>query len=953
MDYIVKKMNSRIDISGPGTVKREMLLRERVEYILYLVLGCLWNANISNVGQEMQNKIIKNLYNMSIGEVVGAIRDLDRESKYFVKSELKVFDKYPTLRNEKFGHGYINESEIPEMEKQMDELYQELIGISFISKKYSLVRVNKFEEGKYVGVRFDFNSGGDPEIWSCQKNVLGDIAYPSVFLYHKDEKQYFRVTPFIEIDENGENIYVFQSLKDKLSGNVKMCQLLRGTQCEMRFPELVNISANEEHRIISSNGTIMNKFETNYSKFIVTPIESEIEKFLKNESNVHATIWGHGGVGKTACIQNVCMNKFNDIKRQFDYIVFTSAKARRYDPSTGKVVEISNLRSFEEVIDTMIAVLSDEEPTEPLEKKIEQILSTTSKVLLVVDDFETFPDEEKVKIQEFINKLSLVYFKVVTTTRNRHLSTGEQIATDDFKGQDTKNFLLKIFENEYPEHLRGITKVLEDEEAMACIQEATSGRAIFLYQFANIFAQRGYAPQFLSELKDSESARDFLYGKIYNCLSAPAQLAFVCISRIADEQNLIFRERILEYLMKDGSTTIEEITAAIQELADQKIIEAYDDGNYRIYTKELFALMQDNFKNQPMPFKDRIKSKLADLGGVASVTGSVYEAMLNEAKKAKDTRNVQLAIDRFKRLLNNPECEVGVKKKALIGLASFVNNDMVDVVGAIKVFDEYIHMCNFENDVDVIKLYTQYLWSGEAKSKARACEVMEAFFKRNKKTAPANLDLFAVAVLYCSSYVVESSINSVGDVATNAGYRIFNEYGRELYRYIKDKELRELKSSERHNVSLALIQTARLALNLPNSKPIHDEYVREIIAYGEKNFDPLIKNQLKTLKRLKPKSANTTKATATAQVSPTVSTGAETVYKKGDIVVVEAVAVQPTFVLAKIDEKEMGMITQTAITEEHLNSLQVGDLLRAKVTGRSGVKYYMLVARGIPQDNLQ
>ena len=81
-------------------------------------------------------------------------------------------------------------------------------------------------------------------------------------------------------------MYIFQSLEDKLSGRVRMSQLFRSGTYEVRVEELIYVSYGSERRRISSNKTIMNYFNENYSRFISVPIESTIENFLKkNRSN--------------------------------------------------------------------------------------------------------------------------------------------------------------------------------------------------------------------------------------------------------------------------------------------------------------------------------------------------------------------------------------------------------------------------------------------------------------------------------------------------------------------------------------------------------------------------------------------------------------------------------------------------------------------------------------------
>ena len=335
MDFIMRKLDRLISVSEPNTVEMQTLLRERIEYIFYLVLGCLWNENIGNVGVDDRCRIVEDLNKMTIGQAVGAIRKLDNGYNFISKNGLKIFEKYPTLRNQTMGHGYVHDDNEPQLEKELNALYYDLAQIDFVKQEYDMVCVLSLKDGRYDGLKFSVDSGGVPVRWACPIEVLGqNVPNDSVFLYNKSDT-YYRVSPFVFIYNKGDDVFVFQSLKDKLSGNVKVSQLFRGDIKEIRIDEFISLSYESERRRISSNKTIMNYFDKNYCNFITVPVEKKIEDFLdKNRSNVQATVWGHGGTGKTACVQNICMKKYDDLHAKFAYIIFASAKERSYDTKT-------------------------------------------------------------------------------------------------------------------------------------------------------------------------------------------------------------------------------------------------------------------------------------------------------------------------------------------------------------------------------------------------------------------------------------------------------------------------------------------------------------------------------------------------------------------------------------------------------------------------------------------
>ncbi len=916
MDFIIKKLDRLINVSEKNTAEMQTLLRERIEYIFYLVLGCLWNENIGTIGVDDRCKIVEDLNKLTIGQAVGAIRKLDNGYRLIPKKGLKSFEKYTALRNQTLGHGYVHSDNEAQLEKQLIELYSDLIQLNFLKQEYDMVCVLGSKEDMYTGLRFSVNSGGVPVKWACPIAVLGQhVPDNSVFLYDS-YKTYYRVSPFIFIYNKGDEVFVFQSLLDKLSGNVKVNQLFRGATKEIRIEEFISLSYESERRRISSNKTIMNYFEKNYCNFITVPVEKKIEEFLdKNRSNVQATVWGHGGTGKTACVQNICMKKYDDLHADFSYIVFTSAKERNYDTKTGKIVEIQNIRTYEEILDSIIAVVFDQDAEGSIETKEEKILSIRSKILLVIDDYETFIDSEKEKIQNFIKQLNIDYFKVILTTRNRRLSTGVEIISDEFGLQETKGFLESVFTNEYSEYADELKNELEDKEILNIIHEATSGRAIFLYQFSNLYVQRGLTIDFLKELKNSRNAQEFLYGKIYTYLSNVAKKAFEIISQIAEEKDLIFKKHVLEFLLNDYDS--EEVMSAIQELVDQKVIEQYDDDNYRVYSQDLFLRMKGHYDNEPQNFKDRIKGKITDIGGI-NIKGTVYEAMLEEANNSRNQGNVNIPIERYKRLLNDKMCEKNVKKRALINLTSYMNINLLDIEGAVQIFDDYVQRLGFQNDADVLKLYTQQLWSLDDTAKTKACDILERYFanKSNRKTHWHNLELFAMTVAFCSHNVM---VNTPEKVKKSAEQRILNEYGRELYKYVISKNFSEFRPSIKHNVSIALINTAKLALEL--SLQGHDgmKLVRGIIAYGNTNFSDLFKRQISKLQYEIEKKK----------------------YVGGEYVNAVITYIAKYGVLVTVNNVDKAIIHNTEIPYGRKQSLKRGQTIRARVIGENE-KGYML-----------
>lgn len=925
MDFIIKRLNSYIEVSDSQSVERQTLMRERVEYMLFLALGVLWNEQLIAIDIERRMRIVGNLYRMSIGEVISAIRDLDCENKVLSKRQLRVLDKYPELRNSAFGHGYTHADMEKNLERELDELYNELIEFDFYSEKFDFVEVTKSSDDNYEGIRYPENQSGMPEKWICPQNILGEGAKEGD-IYILDAKMiYRRISPFIIIRDRGESIYVFQSLEDKLSGKTKNSRLFKSETMYINVSELVSICSQEsDRRRISANGTYMNYYECNYKKYISTPIEKNIKEFLlKNRSNVQATIWGHGGVGKTACVQNVCMELFDDFQGYFSYIVFVSAKDRQYDTSLGKIAAIEGIRTYTEVLDKVLSVIYDEEYEESISEKEERIKSLSSRILIVIDDYETFEDTEKTRIQKLINGLNIDYFKVIITTRNKRFSSGIEIKMDEFSKEETKSFLLSVFEKEYRGLLSRIKPLLLNESNLNKIYEVTSGRALFLYQFAILYAQKGIDLNDLIEIKNGEDAKEFLYGRLYDYLGETAQKEFMIISQIIDENDLIFKEEVLCFLLNDEDAN--DLEDGIQELLEQKIIEKYDSENDRVYSRDMVSRMEDLFDNANEKFKDSVRKRLRTIGG-KRIKGTVFEAMLDEANSSRFKGNVMETLQKYKQILNDKKCEKVIKKKALLNLTSFVNINLADNEQTIQIMDDYVEKLDFQNDVDVINMYVQYLWRSDDVAKEKACDILDRFFrnKAHRKTNKKYFELFARATSYLSHNVIENTPERVKNSAEN---RILNEYGEELYNYISDKDFKDFKPSVRHNVSLAMIATTKVAMDLMQRGYDKSELIKSIKVFGMRNFNDIFRSQLSKLENN------------------------ENNVIEGEIISARVTYVARYGLLVEIKDVGKAIIHNTEIDRGQMSKIEVGDTVRAKVIGQNEKGYILSMKSALFRDN--
>jgi hypothetical protein len=416
---------------------------------LFLSLGYLWNKNWNSLDIDSKEYCIENILRPSIGAIVSIIRKMDIEKEIFgnkkEKDLQKAMDRYPNLRNEKIGHGYSFEDDTSELLNAFENIIDtiESSDLFLFNQKNDIILVLNESNGVYSGISFKSDGFGYSP-WKCPNSIF-NFDLNSTYLFTFDNR-YFKISPFVEIELEGDG-YVFSDIQEKLTGRVKYNQLIRTGVLLKDKPEIGSLLiSNEKHKRKTANGTIINKFEKNYKKFIHNDTKAKIKDFLlKNQSSVFATIWGHGGVGKTASIQSLCEDLSNEQKKHFDYIIFISAKNRFYDYYKGSILELeNNLSSYDSIIKYVNNVMFN---TEKFDKN--SITDYEGTLLLIIDDFETFSKQENDNITQFIKTLNINHHKVILTTRSATFITGEEIRTNELTEKETKNFLLEAAQIEF------------------------------------------------------------------------------------------------------------------------------------------------------------------------------------------------------------------------------------------------------------------------------------------------------------------------------------------------------------------------------------------------------------------------------------------------------------------------------------------------------------------------
>lgn len=788
MDYILTKINDDLDISIEDSIDQCTLLKERVEYSLIVAMGYLYNKNIKALDLEKMKKVNDNFINMTFGKTIENIRLLDLYEEFWEnkKKKIELLNDYSNIRNEYIGHGYIHSDGTQKLKEEFYNYYKQLQDrIGWFKEEKEYILITGKDDNNYLGIRFDNKNRKNQ--WICPRTILGEeyneIKEDEVFLLIKG--QYYKISPFIIIENKGNAIYLFSSLKDIRTGEIKLNRLLDTEEPKkIVYPMFVRDYNQNELYKASSEGTIMNNFTLNYKNYMETPVEKDIFEYLgKNTSNVQATLWGHGGVGKTAAVQYVCERIFHGecgAECKFKYIVFTTAKDRRFDPKSGNIVKLDNLKTYDDIIKQIMLLVFgetiEENPKSIIESE-DKIANIKDKLLLIIDDYETFSDEDKQSIQEFINRLNLNYHRVIITTRNKKLANGIPIQTSEFDEKDTISFFKSIIKNEYPQFEIKANDIVSSKEKCVDIHKATEGRAISIYHFVNLLVQRGFSKELLIELHNSENMSKFLYDRIYSLLSEDAKKVFGCIALLVNKDNLVFSYKIAEFIIEEviSENSFDE---TIEELLLQKVIEKTNiEHLYRVYTGNILVEMQSRYAQLDQNIKDSIEKKKNQLGGSFEIR-SIDEALMAVARKIKISGTYEATKDQYLYIIKTPKISEETRKQAICEYLDYVllyGKDSRDIT-------DYKKILYSADDEQVKKYYIKGLWNIDKKGKVAAVQLLMK--KQTEDVNELNYELISYKILYCITFYSEEY-----KVTNDSSYKakieeLLEKTGSKLYKFL-------------------------------------------------------------------------------------------------------------------------------------------------------------------------
>jgi len=842
-NYIKIKIDQKTNILKSLDKNEELKthLQAKLEYYFILMLGYLWNKNIASIDEDKKEIVFNSILQPSIGSLVSIIRHLDIHNEIFknknLKQVVKSINSYPSSRNNLIGHGYSFEDNTTEHINILEDYIANLENNEnhLLFADLDFIKVIKKEENIYTGINYK-SDGNNYMIWNCPSEIM-DFEIDSIYI-KTSNNQYFRISPFIEIEDEN-SFFTFCAIDEKLTGRVKYNQLLKTNRKTIEFEELAMFSIIDDVlKKKTSNGTIINKTEKDFQKYIDVGISKKIIEFLsKNKSSVFATLWGHGGIGKTAAVQNVCDILSNQESKKFDYIVFTSAKDRYYNFYKGIVQEIlTDINSLDEILKLTNNILFN-----TITNDTENILNYQGKLLLIIDDFETFNSEEKTKITDFIKRLNINNHKVIITTRSATLITGEEIQCNELDSENTIEFLIEAYKSKFPNrNISNEVKLFQKHKNK--IHEITSGRPLFILQFAILLAQKASIKETLEiDIKSSKNATMFLYDRILEYLSPGAKNMFLAINLLVDSNDLTGTIQNLKFILgKEDNEETFDIT--LNELIKLKIIELIDKEIFKVYSHEILNLMRHYYDNKSKDFDPAITNRFTHISSGKKMDTDL--ALLKVADSSRFTLTESSVENQYRRIIKRETAKVDIRVKALLNYSEYLANHKNDILKTLKQFEDYKHW--FSDNSEFILMYSRYLWVENSFSNRNNAEkVLDNYLAtRPKISEETYLEILGTQLQY-STYNLVTERDSLKDKIrfkeiTQDDYRrinleqrnrfnkLYNYPGLRLYKIVKKQNLMSYSSKCRTFILDGLSNFVEICIRL-NKHEIAYEVCHKIL----------------------------------------------------------------------------------------------------------------------------
>ena len=870
MDYILSKINS--EITELEFLKKDSLdlkenCRVRAEYPFVLMLAYLWNKNLAESPrrQDIEKAILK----PSLGTILWIIEQLDQSNEVLSLQTKNILKEYNSFRIDTTGHGIVYSDYLPEYIEELNNIFKNISesNTSLICSDLSFV-LPLLIEGNSVKGKI-YRSDGTTAQWTSDMqgfNFKKDTLVGYQIKQGALLPQYFTLSPFVHI-ENDNEIYLFKCVEQKLTGAIRYNRIFKtNTSFVKEWKEFSEVYQAKSSKVsISPNNTIVNRFSPNYNQHNYIDLgenKKKVYDFLTgvfSKGSVCANLWGHGGVGKTATIQNIIEELKTSSQKEFNYIIFLSNKDRFYNIFRDKIEKIGSenrVESFQDLIKGINVVINDSDFEDIDEDQI--INFDYGKILIVVDDFETFSREDQLLINDFIKKLNPQHHKVIITTRSTIRVGTDDINFNELDENETVRFFLNYLKSKYlhANKIAEIEKELSQEEIKRKLRLVTLGRPLRILQFEYVYNAIGNLEKTIAHFLNAATPElsEFFYGRFYLYLTQDARDVYSIMGQLTYDEDLISTLSKVRFALVWGENNESRFVGAVGELEKLRIIEKLDEERFKVWDKDILKGMKSSFseKKDSKDFnKGNVLKRLKQISG----KDDLYESLLKAARQNKVLEKSESEIKSgFKQILNREDSPLETKYQALFELANYYRINLGNSYLAYQEFQNYESM--FDGYFPFIKTYSLVCYENELVNKSVELleEVLKNKEKKNKLNEEGNLDFTGLLItrkkrllldeankhgirniirVHDSSSTTQKELNSrITSLIENIGKDFFSRFRKHTF----------IDKGKKTNGATGLRHLADLAVMMRENS-----LAEAICSYCIDNLDDHWKNQFKTI----------------------------------------------------------------------------------------------------------
>lgn len=491
-----------------------------------------------------------------------------------------------------------------------------------------------------------------------RKGIIGKLFYRVIKA--DDSIGIYQLSPFIHYYDNPlKGIFTIyshtlersyrmrisgRSIFDEQTGNASSNDVLSGKICvsEIENDGFVDSSDNgnffrsdycEVNRSSYSNFQRATEAEFPYDEKIIKDKWDQLMAFCKNGNSPNCIIMGSGGIGKTAMLLSL-VHKYmsGEMKSSVKRIIFLSAKKRFLEQdevyNISSIEASSDITCFNDFIRSFIQYgrnlsleeVGSEDVTEKLmnEKEILTWMEEDDqKLMLLLDDFDSLPQEDAEKIYRFTLLLPPEKVKTIITTRDSNMAGTERIELTVFNKEQSCEFALWLFE--IKKMLSTWESQMKKPEYRDGLWQQTQGYPIFIMAWVEkACAGMPVSVNIGREIYSLEACVEYLYGSILARLKpetcAILSIAIAFIIRVKDKT---VDEDILYYLSPVEKR--EEMNEHIRQLITYRLLR-----RNRIKDSNL-ELLDFDYNNVPISLTDKYKAYMADSFFSESIFSSLEE----------------------------------------------------------------------------------------------------------------------------------------------------------------------------------------------------------------------------------------------------------------------------------------------------------------------------------------